>query len=761
MTTPLLHALFSCGFVALAALAMATKLAELRPADELHVTVHWVDSEVRYNDSGEGKGAFQGHESAGGDEMVVHGEPLDLAWAQQSGSYTLTSLDDPDYKQPLHPVAAFRKTKAGGAPMVWPEPPYGLEHTIFLRLAKPLEQGCRYELRIAPELKSDQTSAAFTFDAYTGLSEAIHVNLLGYLPGDPTKSADLYLWMGDGGQRDYSAYEGRQAVLVDVATGQKHPAGQVRLWKKGGPDYGGWNLTRSDVWSCDLGAFARPGRYRLAIEGIGCSREFVIGADAYDLPYRTSVRGFFYMRIGQDTSISPPPRQPRFIPGVDPVGFKVIRTTYGPFHPDWRKGQGDQWDVKDWSKYAEPGNPTNPNAFGGHSDALDWDRHMGHIAIIWDMLLPYLLTGGALGQDDIGIAESGNGVPDLIDEARDEVDLWLRLRDGEGGYATGLNNPSNDHMVMYQAAAKPVMAWANAANAAMLAEAYRVAGKPDLAEQYKLAALEAWETAGEQDLDLAFDTGESTVRGRDLKMMAAAFLYNLTGAKGYEDIVASESVCREGGVPVDEKGKYCQIWGTAAYLLCARDQVQPVRHPELVERMRANVIAEAMAKGVEASKARPSRRSSDEAYGWWQTRQEVQRLCLAHAVAQDEATKQELLRALLLEADYGLGRNPMNMVQMTGLGSRHVDDIYTSGRNDGFPGVHPGHTPYMNSEPWGTGFMADPKWYANKGYPEWPLWPHGEAFWPARYCYSNNEFTPQQTMRGKMCLLGYLAGLQQ
>ncbi len=114
---------------------------------------------------------------------------------------------------------------------------------------------------------------------------------------------------------------------------------------------------------------------------------------------------------------------------------------------------------------------------------------------------------------------------------------------------------------------------------------------------------------------------------------------------------------------------------------------------------------------------------------------------------------------MILESDYSLGRNPLNMVQMTGLGSRHVDDIYTTGRNDGTPGVHPGHTPYMNSEPWGQGFMADPNWYANKGYPTWDQWPHGEALWPAPYCYANNEFTPQQTMRGKMALLGYLYSL--
>jgi len=67
----------------------------------------------------------------------------------------------------------------------------------------------------------------------------------------------------------------------------------------------------------------------------------------------------------------------------------------------------------------------------------------------------------------------------------------------------------------------------------------------------------------------------------------------------------------------------------------------------------------------------------------------------------------------------------------------------------------------MNADAWGGGYMADPQYYAAKGYPAWRDWPHGEALWPAPYCYSNNEFTPQQSMRGKMCLLAYLYSLGQ
>jgi hypothetical protein len=95
--------------------------------------------------------------------------------------------------------------------------------------------------------------------------------------------------------------------------------------------------------------------------------------------------------------------------------------------------------------------------------------------------------------DDAGRhRESGNGVPDLIDEARYEVDFWLRLRDGNG-YSHGLTNPNGSNQLL-QAGPTAIAAWANAANAAMLAEAYRIAGQTTLMNTYRDAAIAAYNT---------------------------------------------------------------------------------------------------------------------------------------------------------------------------------------------------------------------------------------------------------------------------
>jgi hypothetical protein len=465
------------------------------------------------------------------------------------------------------------------------------------------------------------------------------------------------------------------------------------------------------------------------------------------------------MRIGQDNlDMTPVPRRPLYLPGKDPEGFRVVKTTMHPYRPEWGARGGDKWDQPEFfAQYVQDGSPENPDAWGGHSDALDWDRHLGHISIIHDLLLPYLLSNGLIGDDDLGIAESGNGIPDVIDEARYEVDFWLRLRDGPG-YAHGLTNAKDN--IMYQAAATPLAAWAAAANAAMLAEAFRISGHTKEMTHYRDAAIAAYQHAdGLADpwLDVKLDCGYSAFRGRDLKMTAAAFLYNVTGERAWENVIAAESVATSDNAIIAHHQTHNQHYASAAYLTTPR----LVHHPELLERMRASLVYQGQQEASQRT-SRPSRRGTAEDHGYFHVIQNMHNAIIAHAVAHDRAVRDDLLAALTLEADWGLGRNPLNMLQMTTATTplsdkRSVDAAYTSGRNDGTPGVHPGHTPYMNMDDWAGGMvMGRPSWLSDKGYPPADQWPRAELFFNTRYVWAHGEFTPQQTMRGKQALYGYL-----
>ena len=710
-----------------------------------------------------------------GEKVTRYTPELSTTAAVATSSWTIKSDQDTNYgTSGKNPTACSRKKKLSGHSQgSWASNDYTYEYTyehwIFLKLPTSLQQGMAYTLEIAAGTNADVTSKAFTFDIYNTRSEAVHVNLVGYAPDAAHKGADLYVWLGDGGARDYKSFVDNKVYVYDVSAKQATEVGKVVLWKASGSDVGGYNLTRSTVWNADFSSLTTPGAYRVVVDGVGCSQDFQVASGIYGDPFKITIRGFFYMRLGQDNTanLSPPPRTPLYIPGKDPADTKVYITTMQLFDPGWSafsSSGGDPWDrPNDWAKYRKSGNPTNDNAYGGHADAADRDRHLGHISIIYDMLLPYILTKGAISDDNAGIAESGNGIPDILDEARYEVDFWLRLRDGKE-YGHGLTNPnSNDEF--FQAGTSPVAAWANAANAAMLADAFRIAGNKTLSDQYAAAAVEAYgvaSAAADAMLDKSMDAGGATLRGRDLKMTAAAYLYNVTGDATYEDAVKSESVCTTTSSEVSNKDRN-QLWGTAGYLLTP----QTVHYQSLWDNMKASIISQA--KSVETSKmdSRPSRRSTNEDDGYFHNIQNVQRTLVAHAVTADATEKAFFRKALALEADWSLGRNPANLIQMgvstTPLESKHgVKYMYTAGVDDGVQGTTPGQTPYCNLDDWDTSMtMGSPSKLYSNAYPAnfTSTWPIGEACFETPWVWAHSEFTPQQTMRGKTALYGYLYGI--
>lgn len=744
--------------------AFATKLVGIRIVDKDFLMISFSDGEAVFRDDATGASAYAGHDYSPGDDTLIYfGERLNTGLAAMTASWTIRSKTDNNYgKEGLQPLAVHRKSKIWHTTVNWQ---FALEHSIYLKLPHPLTQGASYTLDIDPGTLSDQEKASFTFDIFQNLSEAVHVNIIGYVPGGPVKSADLYLWMGDGGERDYSSFEGNKVWVYNVESGEKHEAGEVRFWKRNESkaEAKERNLTGSDVWTADFSEFKRTGTYKLVIEGVGCSQEFEITERAYFEPFRYSVRGYYYMRIGEDRmDMVPVPRRPTYIPGRDPEGFTIYLTDLHPFHPAWREHRGDTWDEPHFIsaeqsmfwKHRLPGNPTNPNAVGGHSDALDWDRHLAHVSNIYDLLLPYIISGGKIDDDNLQIGESGNGIPDIMDEARNEVDFWLSVREGEA-YGHGLTNPTKEKTVMFQAGATCMAAWANAANCAMMAEAFRISGHEEFRDYYTRESVRAFEFAEKQEnqqLDDKQDIGDGVMRGRDFRMMAAAYLYNVTGEEKWEEIMAAESMVKNSDSKIRNGRQGEQTWGTAAYLFTPRER----HHPDLYKNMKASIRKQAMEHNVKHMDLRPSRRTSNENY--WQTQQNLHLVILAHAISSDQAEKTIFEKAMILEADWGLGRNPTNTVEMTGLGERHMINCYTSGRNDGTPGLHPGHTPYNNLDDWGgTHNGSHPEWFTEKCYPDWEAgWPHQEGFFNSRYCWANSEFTPRQTMRGKMALYAYL-----
>ena len=347
--------------------ALANKFIGIQVVDKDYLMLHFRDGEVHYRDDASGPSAYLGHSFADGDDtLLVFGPRLDAVLASQTALWQISSPDDKTF-QTCPPLNVYRKSKPMNMDHTLTTE---LDHWLFLQLPQSMRQGCTYQVNIPASLGSDQATATVKYDIWSSQSEAVHVNIMGYSPTEMTKAADLYMWLGDGGQRDYKAFEGKKVWLYNVNSGKKLKAGTVRFWLPSTAstnEAGKKNLVGTDVWNVDFKA-AVPGRYRLVVEDVGCSMDFDISSEAYYQPYRYSLRGYYYMRLGEPIDpehVNPVPRQPQFIPEVDPKGFTIYKTDFQPWDPDWRALRTDVWDEPHFKpaltsifwKHRLPGNP--------------------------------------------------------------------------------------------------------------------------------------------------------------------------------------------------------------------------------------------------------------------------------------------------------------------------------------------------------------------------------------------------------------------
>ena len=229
MTTKLLKSALAGLLVFLAIPAQATKVLGLKVIDKNYLMLQFRDGEVHYRDSGTGPSAYLGHSfSEGDDTLVVFGERLKAEEAQKAALWQVSSSDDKAFGT-QQPVNVWRRSK-----------PMNTDHTLtsendhwlFLELPQGMKQGCTYTVSIPKGIGADKAQLSVCFDVWNQQSEAVHVNIIGYSPAEAVHAADLYQWLGDGGQRDYQTWEGRKVYLYNVKTGKKQSAGNVKFWKK-------------------------------------------------------------------------------------------------------------------------------------------------------------------------------------------------------------------------------------------------------------------------------------------------------------------------------------------------------------------------------------------------------------------------------------------------------------------------------------------------------------------------------------------------
>ncbi len=192
---------------------------------------------------------------------------------------------------------------------------------------------------------------------------------------------------------------------------------------------------------------------------------------------------------------------------------------------------------------------------GGWFDAGDTNKYVTYALQPVHQLLAAYLEHPAAFTDDYGIPESGNGIPDVIDEVKWETDWLRKMQSPDGSVALKLGEttdakaspPSSDATPRYYI---PGCTSSTIATASMFAHAAFVYAKfPALAaqaEDLKTRAIAAWKNyQGAPLQQTRCDTGVVRAGNADLSAQeqdavaveSAVYLFAITGGAPFDDYV--------------------------------------------------------------------------------------------------------------------------------------------------------------------------------------------------------------------------------
>jgi endoglucanase len=682
------------------------------------------------------------------------GERLDPDWAGKPGNYRITSPEDSRYSNGVKPMAVYRKTKpvtiieTGGDDHDWL-----LRHTIYLQVDQPLRPGQRYQIDFTG---NPMDAVSFVYDPLSLRSEAVQVSHIGFAPNDPAKVAFLSTWLGDGGPLSYE--EDLTFYVVDEATNEIVFEGPVELSKKAGEpeDKRDRDYTGTDVFLMDFSALNTPGRYRVAVEGVGTSFPFDIQPDVWESAFYVSVRGLLHQRSGIE--LGPPYtdyERPRPFHPQD--GVKIYQSTV----PLMETRMGLKGDVNVFEALkATRTEELVPEAWGGWFDAGDWDRRIQHLEVSLLLLELALLHPDYFSQITLNLPESDNALPDVVDEALWGLDVFKRLQLPNGAIRGGIE--SAEHPKSYEASWQESLTvmvygpdvWSSYTYAGVAARAAYVLQdlNPQLAAEYRDSALKAmvWaETSREQG------QGEGYEEVANQRNLAAAELYRLTGDEKWHQLFLTTTVFQDPEAETAVYKSHDQRHAAFVYVQTRRPGVNPA----IQKNAREAIVREA--EGQQEAIANTGYRwykhpSAPMGWGSALGGLKLTNLLRAYNLTEDK----QYLASAILAAQFSLGANPDNMAYTTGLGYRSpqdplIKDIQATGQ---LP--PPGITIYgpldilWRKDYWTLNLLKEAT------YPDPWSWPTVESHFDVFNYVPVSEFTVMQTIAPTAYGLGFLAAEQ-
>lgn len=685
------------------------------------------------------------------------GDPLLTAEADDPTNYTIASADDLAYAPGVQPLSVGRKSK----PDDWQQPKrpgLTMSHVVYLQLPHSLIPGKTYTVMLA-NINVQTPKVTLAFNPAKVWSESVHVNQVGFRPDDPRKRAYLSLWRGMGNGYDFPA--SLKFHLVDAATGQAVYNGVAGMaWAADKPEkmHTTRNFNRASVTPLDFSDFQTPGRYRVSVDGIGCSYPFDIAADVWKKAFQVQMKGFYNQRSG--VTLGPP-----YTPFVRPTDFHtgvpdtvtITQSTYSNLDG------GDS--QKDLAK-ADTGKPV-PEAWGGYHDAGDWNpRRITHMrtTTFWQLelleLFPDYFRTLSLNIPKSSVA------PDLLNECRFELSLFHRLQMPGGGVRFGIetNGDPIDGEVSWKQS-MPAYVYAPDAQssylyAAVASRASRVLAPYDPAESktYRASALKAmlWAEADRAKRQANGTWAKLPGDVTEDRNLAALELYKTTADKHWHAVFLEDTTLKD----ADPKPFYGSLQKRDIAFTYARLSAN-LGDPQIKQNARRASLADADGALAYQSNNAWGIASDDpgkpQFLGFYSTPHGAVSLLRAYTLTHAAKYLAGAIQACLFPG----GANPSNMVYTSGVGAnpvRHPLNLDSRLTGQAAPN---GLTPYGNVDlaRWSDTWITWPVTYffGAVSQPNPMEWPTTEAYFDVFFMPALDEFTMDQTMGPNAYVWGYLA----
>lgn len=496
----------------------------------------------------------------------------------------------------------------------------------------------------APVEKSNTSSAAVG---------SIKLNQLGFLP-ESAKWAVI---------PDVAA---TQFKVIDAATNAKVYSGNLSAAAN-------WDAAEENVKLADFSSVKTPGNYLVRVEGVKDSYPFTIGADVYQALNAASIKAFYFNRNSAE---------------LLPEHAGVYARPLG--HPDT--------NVLIHPSAASAARPAGTviSSPKGWYDAGDYNKYIVNSGIAtYSLLAAYEHFPEIFNNQNLNIPESGDAIPDLLNETLWNLEWMLTMQDpNDGGVYHKLTNKRFDGTVMpHEATTERYVVQKTTAAAldfaAVMAAASRVLAQyenelPGMSAKMLAAAESAWVWAAanpaviyKQPDDIK--TGEyGDANLADEFAWAAAELYITTKKDSYYTAMKPE----ETTATVPAWGDVRSLgWISLAH---HRTQLTAIADQQLIAN-RIDGLAASLQSAWAASAYRVTMQKND--FKWGSNSVGLgQAMILVQAYQLNG--KREYLDAAQAMLDYVLGRNATDMSFVTGYGAKAT--------------MHPHHRPS------GADKVADP-----------------------------------------------------